>query len=386
MKKNKLIIIGCIILLLAVLIPLIKYNANKETKQQPASSEQPKKMSEKKDLPPKEKPAEPITTHATLGAVGDILIHDRVYNKAEQQDGTYDFNPMFQEVKRYLERPDITVANQETMIGGKKLGLSTYPSFNSPQEIGDALKANGIDLVTIANNHTLDRGEKAIFSAIRHWNKIGMPYTGAFKSSKDQQAIRLLRRHDITFSFLSYTYGTNGIPVPKGKPYLVNLIEVKRMKEEIKRAEKISDVVVLSLHFGMEYERMPNAEQKKLVKLSADSGADIIIGHHPHVLQPFSWIKKKNGERAFAVYSLGNFLSGQTGPFKNIGGIMEIGVKKIKQGKNVEIQLQQPKFLPTWVDRSWHIYPMKDVQSQKKQYGEIKKHMKQYVPELQFSF
>ncbi|MCQ6268026.1 CapA family protein [Fictibacillus sp. WQ 8-8] len=388
MKKITIISSICVVILLLVLIPVLKNKPAQESKTEPASSERQNKDSIKKttDKPPKKtEPQETVHT-ATIGAVGDILIHDRVYNKAKKRDGSYDFNPMLKEVKPYLEKPDITVANQETMIGGEKLGLSSYPSFNSPQEVGDALKKNGVDLVTIANNHTLDRGEKAILSAINHWNEIGMPYTGAFQSSKDQRIIRILKRKQITFSFLSYTFGTNGIPVPKGKPYLVNLIDVKKMKADLHQAEKISDVVVISLHFGNEYERMPNETQKELVQMAADSGADIIIGHHPHVLQPVSWIKKKNGERAFAAYSLGNFFSGQTGPYKNIGGMMDIKVKKIQRGNNVKIELENPAFLPTWVDRSWHVHPMQDVKTQKKQYREIKKHMNQYVPELQFSF
>ncbi|MED2971259.1 CapA family protein [Fictibacillus sp. B-59209] len=389
MKKIIIITSVVVVILLLALIPVLSNKTAEKTRQEPASSEQIKKDTDKKKTvkppPKKTEPKETVHT-ATIGAVGDVLIHDRVYNQAKKRDGSYDFNPMLKEVKPYLEKPDISVANQETMIGGEKIGLSSYPSFNSPQDVGDALKKNGVDLVTIANNHTLDRGEKAILSAINHWKEIGMPYTGAFQSSNDQKIIRVLKRNQITFSFLSYTFGTNGIPVPKGKPYLVNLIDVKKMKADLHQAEKISDVVVISLHFGNEYERMPNEKQKELVQMAADSGADIIIGHHPHVLQPVSWIKKKNGERAFAAYSLGNFFSGQTGPYKNIGGMMDIKVNKIQRGNNVKIELENPAFLPTWVDRSWHVHPMQDVKTQKKQYREIKKHMNQYVPELQFSF
>ncbi|MDN4072388.1 CapA family protein [Fictibacillus terranigra] len=383
MKKITIISTICVVIMLLILIPVLRNKLTEESSHEPASSERQNKKAV--NPPKKAQPKETVHT-ATIGAVGDILIHDRVYDKAKKRDGSYDFNPMLKEVKPYLENPDITVANQETMIGGEKIGLSSYPSFNSPQEVGDALKKSGVDLVTIANNHTLDRGEKAILSAINHWNEIGMPYTGAFQSSKDQKIIRILKRNEIIFSFLSYTYGTNGIPVPKDKPYLVNLINVENMKADLLKAKKIADVVVISLHFGNEYERMPNESQKELVQVAADSGADIIIGHHPHVLQPVSWIKKKNGERAFAAYSLGNFFSGQTGPYKNIGGMMDIRVKKIQKGNNVKIELENPSFLPTWVDRSWQVHPMKDVKTQQKQYREIKKHMNQYVPELQFSF
>ncbi|KSU83443.1 poly-gamma-glutamate synthesis protein (capsule biosynthesis protein) [Fictibacillus enclensis] len=385
MKKTTVYAGIVVIILLAIFLP---FYANKT--EAPSVNEKEQTSGQKTNTNKQEAPSRPekpktITHEATLGAVGDILIHDRVYNKAKTKDGSYDFNPMLKEVKPYLEKPDITVANQETMIGGEKIGLSSYPSFNSPQEVGDALKENGVDLVTLANNHTIDRGEKAILSAIEHWNKINMPYTGAFKSTEDQKTIRTLKRNDITFSFLSFTFGTNGIPVPKDKPYLVNLIDETKIKEGIQQAEKISDVVVLSLHFGNEYERMPNEEQKKLTRMAANAGADIIIGHHPHVLQPVAWIKKKNGGRAFVAYSLGNFFSGQTGPYKNIGGMMEIHVKKTVTGKKEKITLEKPSYLPTWVDRSWHVHPIEQVPSQQQKYKEIKKHMNQYVPELQFS-
>ncbi|CAH0346665.1 CapA family protein [Bacillus sp. CECT 9360] len=386
MKKILVLLAGfmCLLLLLA---PFVK----DQFQEQPKVSET--KAENKKKLKPdnSSSPAPPLVpkqkiTAATIGAVGDILIHDRVYNTVRKSNGSYDFNPMFRFVKPYLEKTDIMVANQETMIGGTEIGVSGFPSFNSPVEVGDALKANGVDLVTIANNHTLDRGEKAILNALNHWNSIGMPYTGAYQSSEDQQIIRILKRNDITFSFLSYTYGTNGISVPAGKPHLVNLIDTTRIQAEVKEAEKISDVVVISLHFGKEYERLPNDAQKLLAQTTANAGADIIIGHHPHVLQPVSWLSKPNGERAFVAYSLGNFLSGQLRDYTNIGGIMQIGVKKIQTGDDVKIELQNPKFLPTWVNRPFEIIPMKASSDQAAKYNEIQKHMNQFMPELSFDF
>jgi poly-gamma-glutamate capsule biosynthesis protein CapA/YwtB (metallophosphatase superfamily) len=374
----------CLLLLLALFVKDQFQDEPKvsETKAENKKKPKPENSSSPAPVPvPKQK-----VTAATIGAVGDILIHDRVYNPAHKSNGSYDFNPMFRFVKHYLEKTDITVANQETMIGGKEIGVSGFPSFNSPVEVGDALKANGVDLVTIANNHTLDRGEKAILNALNHWNSIGMPYTGAFRSSEDQQIIRILKRNDITFSFLSYTYGTNGISVPAGKPHLVNLIDTTRIQAEVKEAEKISDVVVVSLHFGNEYERLPNDAQKLLAQTTANAGADIIIGHHPHVLQPVSWLSKPNGERAFVAYSLGNFLSGQRRDYTDIGGIMQIGVKKIQTGDDVKIELQNPKFLPTWVNRPFEIIPMKALSDQAAKYNEIQKHMNQFMPELSFDF
>ncbi|MCD8500583.1 MAG: CapA family protein [Bacillaceae bacterium] len=248
-------------------------------------------------------------TSATIAGVGDILIHESL-NTDAYKDGTFDFRPMLELVKPYLQNADLAFANQETMLGGVELGLTGYPRFNSPVEVGDALLDAGIDIVSIANNHTIDIGEKAIINAINHYNQIGMLYTGSYLSEEDKKEIRLIEKNGIVFSFLAYSYGTNGIHVPEGKEYLINLIDIGAINEEIIRAKAISDVVVLSLHFGNEYEPLPNETQKLMAEEFAKTGADIIFGHHPHVLQPFDWIDQEDGRRTFVAYSLGNFFIG----------------------------------------------------------------------------
>jgi len=332
----------------------------------------------------KEKNKEIMTTTASLSAIGDILIHDRVYQPAQIADGKYDFTPNLEHVQSLLSDADITIANQESMIGGTEIGLSSYPSFNSPYEVGEVLKDSGIDLVTIANNHTLDRGEKAIQSAISHWNQMGIPYTGAFLSEEDKKNIRTIEKNGIIFSFLAYTYGTNGIETPKDKPYLVNRIEEKNIEQDILKARAISDVVVVSLHFGKEYERLPNEEQKQLAFKTANAGADIIIGHHPHVLQPMEWIEREDGKRSFVAYSLGNFFTGQNGDYKDIGGVLKINVEK--KLENGEIELKEPSFIPTFVSEDYYVYPLEQYPDKKIVYEEIKSHLKKWLPELIFSF
>lgn len=337
-----------------------------------------KKVSENaKTLPP---------TTARLVGIGDILIHGIVYKDAKVGNG-YDFKPLLAPIKPYIQNADIAFANQETMIGGSQLGLSTYPCFNSPFEIGDALKDTGIDIVSMANNHTLDRGEKAIQNAIQHWNKIGMTYIGSYLSEEDKQSIRTLKANGITFSFLAYTYGTNGIPVPKGKPYLVNQINLENMKKDIIEAKSLSDVVVVSVHFGNEYQRMPNENQKALVKELANSGANIILGHHPHVLQPTEWIQRDDGQKAFVIYSLGNFLSGQKGIYREVGGILQLDIEKKITGNGIEINIQNPAFLPTIVTKTaaskYTVVPLEQVyHHDSKVYKDISQHMSQFMPDL----
>ncbi len=330
-----------------------------------------------KTLPPSE---------ATLVGIGDILIHGIVYKDVKVGD-SYNFKPLLADVKPYIENADISFANQETMIGGSEIGLSTYPTFNSPTEVGDALKDAGIDIVSMANNHTLDRGEKAIKNAIQHWNNIGMLYTGSYLNEDDQQTIRTIKANGITFSFLAYTYGTNGIPIPEGKDFLVNLINMEAMKNDIVRAKAISDAVVVSVHFGNEYQRFPNDNQKQLVRELANAGANIILGHHPHVLQPTEWVERKDGQKTFVIYSLGNFLSGQKGIYKEVGGILKLDVVKTINGSDVVIDIKNPSFLPTIVRKTavskYTVVPLKNIYNKDSSvYADITNHMTQLMPDM----
>jgi poly-gamma-glutamate synthesis protein (capsule biosynthesis protein) len=308
-------------------------------------------------------------------------------------NGGYSFNKMFTHVKDMLQKPEIVIANQESMTGGTELGLSSYPIFNSPHEIGDAILDAGVNFITMANNHTMDKKEKGILSAIAYWDKIGMPHTGAFKSQEDRDLIRTVTKNEITFAFLAYTYGTNGIPVPEDKPYLVNVIQEDLMRQDIKRAKGLGDVVVVSMHWGIEYQTMPNAEQLCLAKLLAEMGADIIVGSHPHVLQPFAWIQRMDGHKTFVMYSLGNFLSAQDELLQLIGGMGEVTVIKTKNGDNSSIELIHPAFIPTYMYykkyNDFQIIPMAQLDDQhlvkaKQELEKIKIHLRKFIPDLMY--
>lgn len=324
-----------------------------------------------------------FTETITLGAIGDILIHDWVYQDAKTQSG-YDFTPMFQHISSILQKPDILLANQETILGGEEIGISSYPLFNSPQEVGDALVQAGVDIVSTANNHSLDKGEKGLIASINYMDKIVLPHVGTYRSREEQQKLVILNKNGVKVAYLSYTYGTNGIPVPRGKDYLVNLIDKEKMKEEIHRAKKEADVVVMSLHWGNEYQRFPTAEQKELGHYLINEGIDILFGHHPHVLQPMEQLKAADGRDCLIVYSLGNFLSGQNWDYKDIGGIATIKITKSINEKGVSIKLDRPDFFPTYVSkqklRNYRIVPLKEAEhfglkNATEKYTEIQNHM-----------
>lgn len=325
------------------------------------------------------------TRTASLSAIGDILLHSTVYNAAKTENG-YNFDPMFEKVKPFLEASDITIANSESIIGGSEIGVSTYPSFNSPFEIADTLKNVGVDVVAMTNNYTLDRGVTAIENAINHWDEIDIAHTGSSLSQEDSTEITTLTANDITFSFLSYTYGTNGIPTPAGKDYLVNRIDKEKIKQGLVKAGEQSDIVVLNLHFGDEYQPMPNESQIDLAHFSAEHGADIILGHHPHVLQPAEWIQTSDGGKAFAIYSLGNFLSGQDELPRQIGGILHINVEKTIGPNSTEVTVKEPSFTNTivrnWNYRDFELDLLKNANP--KLNDETKEHMSTWIEDLEF--
>lgn len=322
-----------------------------------------------------------------IGAIGDILIHDTVYEDAFVNPA-FDFKPMLSHVREYLLQPDLLLANQETLLGGEEIGLSSYPMFNSPVEVGEALIDAGVDIVSNANNHSLDRSEKGVQASLKNMEEAGLPYVGSFKDEADKQDLRILNNNGIKVSYLSYTYGTNGIPVPIGKEHLVNLIDREAMKAEIHRARTESDIVVMSIHWGNEYQRFPTVDQKELAQFLVDEGVDIIFGHHPHVLQPMEWLTAADGRQAFVVYSLGNFLSGQMWDYKDIGGLATIEITKTITPDGDKIVLQNPEFLPTFVSSSrqsnYRVVPLQEagqfgLAGAESKYNEIMNHMTQFI-------
>lgn len=318
---------------------------------------------------------------AVIGAIGDILIHDWVYEDAKTKKG-YNFKPMFQPIKSILQRPDLLIANQESIPGGETLGISSYPSFNSPHEIVDAIMDAGVDFVSTANNHALDKGEAGIKNSIAYYDKMNLPYVGTFKNEKDQNTLRIQNINGIKIAILAFTYGTNGIPVPKGKDYLVNIIDKERILAELSRARRIADFVILNLHWGIEYKRFPNEEQKELAKTFTDGGADVILGHHPHVLQPIEKLRTKDGRDAVVVYSLGNFISGQMWDYKDIGGMFDFKVSKDIINNEKKIKISDIHFTPTYVENKnlhhYRVIPLKIAYKKgliDHSYNEIMNHM-----------
>ena len=232
-----------------------------------------------------DEPAPPPIQRASLASVGDVLIHNTLLAAARRDDGTYDFRPALAHLAPALRAADLAVANLEQPVTGADLGGYTgYPQFNSPPELLEALRDAGFDVLTNANNHSLDRGRQGVERTFANLERFGFVHAGTARNEAERDRIAVASAGGIRIAFLAYTYGTNGIPLPA--PYLVNLIDPQRIAADIARARAAGvDLVAVALHFGNEYEPEPNADQEALVDEVLAAGADIILGHHPHVLQ-----------------------------------------------------------------------------------------------------
>ena len=246
----------------------------------------------------------------TIRSIGDILVHSDVYTTARTDTG-FDFSGMFDPVRAYMQDADITTANMEVPVAGEEFGLSGYPQFNAPPEILDALKDSGVDIVNNATNHSMDRGGGGVVASTGNTRERGMLYTGSYASEQDKSVPRIIEANGITVGFLGFTYGTNGLPVEQ--EHFASLID-DTLADQVAALDSQVDVAVVMLHMGDEYAPLPNEFQEETAATALDAGADLVLGGHPHVVEPFAgpvW------------YSHGNFLHGQWEEPTKVGGIGE---------------------------------------------------------------
>ncbi len=286
----------------------------------------------------------------TLCFTGDLMCHSTQFNYANVGADTFDFTGVYTEVKTFLSESDFTVGNLETVVAGKNKGYSGYPYFNAPDDFIYALKDAGFDLLITANNHALDQGWDGVKRTIEIINDNQLYQTGTFVSKEDRDSVRIFEINSIKIAFLAYSENTNGLPIPKGKDFAINLIDEELMKNDIVKArEKNVDVVLVHLHFGQEYLREPDDYQKQIVNKIIEYGADIIIGGHPHVIQPVNFFKTNNAklDSGFVAYSLGNFVSNQRWRYSDAGLILNIQISKNILSDSIYIR--EVNYLPTWV-------------------------------------
>lgn len=292
---------------------------------------------------PEENKQEVKDTVVSFIGVGDNLIHDTVYKDAEKEDGSYDFTKMYADIKDEVKDSDIAFINQETVLGGTELGLSGYPTFNSPTEIAKNLEATGFNLVNLATNHCLDKYESGISNELAAFSETEMIVNGVYTSAEAYEQIPTFKKKGITFSFLAYTYGTNGIEAPN--PYNVSYFSDEKITSDVTKAKEISDIVIVSAHWGDENTFAPNDYQKHYAQLFADLKVDVVIGTHPHTIQPVEWVNGAEGNQTLVVYSLGNFIGGMLTTDNAIGGMISFDF--VKDKKTEEINVKNVKWTPT---------------------------------------
>ena len=272
----------------------------------------------------------PENEHVDLLMIGDMLIHKPVYKSGFQSDGSLNYDHFFQNIQEDLDEAEIKIVNQETILGGSDLGFSSYPCFNSPQEIGDSEAAAGFNVILHATNHTMDKGYTAIKNTMDFWknNYPDIKVLGINDNVEEQKNIQLYEQNGFKIALLNYTYGTNGINLPSDKPYLVNLLNEQKVTEDITLAKSIADFIVVLPHWGTEYRYTPDSLQQKYTKLFSDLGVDLVIGTHPHVLENIEIITNEEGHDMLVYYSLGNYVSGQTKRDRVIGGMAKVSIEK----------------------------------------------------------
>ena len=299
-----------------------------------------------------------VVNKASIVMVGDALMHMPIVN-SYKSNGNYNFKGIFKYIKPIVSEYDLAYYNQETILGGTSLGLSGYPQFNSPQQVGDAFIDAGFNLVSLATNHSMDNyyrtGGKTIQNSTDYWKKQeNVIAAGSYNSVEDRDKEIIKEVNGLKYAFLSYTEQTNGISVPSGKSYLVNVYSKDKVKKDVEALKEKADVIIVAMHWGSEYTHIPTTFEKEAAKYLASLGVNLIIGCHPHVIQPMTYI----GD-TLVVYSLGNFVSNQDTVAKLTGLMASANiVKRVYHGKTtIKIEEATAELIYTRKSEKYVVYP-----------------------------
>lgn len=365
-KTNKILISTISILFIALaLVAIFYYFKNRKDYQNLVSSykqeiENEEKANEENKINNNSEET-PTDTTFTLTAIGDIMCHNTQYLDAyNDETGEYDFSYVFDDISLYTKTADICVGNLETTFAGEDVGYSSYPTFNTPDSLAYELKDIGVDVLSTAGNHALDKGFNGLSRTIDVLNKADISHLGTYKSEEEQDKTLIKYVKGIKIAFVNFTYGTNGIPIPSDKPYCVNLIDENLMKEQIDMAKQEDpDIIIACMHWGTEYKTTPTSNQEELADFLFKNGIDIILGTHPHVLEPMEkrtvTLDDGTTKDGFVIYSLGNFIADQNAEYTRDSIILNIDITKHADGK---ITIDNYEYIP--------IYMYKDT-SKKKQ-------------------
>ena len=290
----------------------------------------------------KESEKEPaLSDEYKIVMVGDVLLHTPVEESCRQADGSYDYDSLFANKKDEILAADLALVNQEVIIGGSELGISGYPCFNADFSLCDALVNAGFDVICHATNHAMDKGSAGLLNCAKHWKEqypqimvLGI-HDSADTSTACGADPEILELGDFKVAVLNYTYGTNGISLPEDMPYAVDLLDEEQVAADICKAEEMADFTIVCPHWGTEYRLTPDASQEKWVRIFLENGADLVLGTHPHVIEPIEWVTDpENGHEMLVYYSLGNFVNWTSGTGEGVANRMVGGMAEVTVGRD----------------------------------------------------
>jgi poly-gamma-glutamate capsule biosynthesis protein CapA/YwtB (metallophosphatase superfamily) len=311
------------------------------------------------------------TARVSLLFLGDIMQHESQLQGAyDSRTGRYDYAECFRLMKSYFTEADITIGNLEVTLGGKP--FTGYPQFSAPDELAVALRDAGVDVLVTANNHSVDRRKKGLERTIRILDSLGIQHTGTFRDSAHRAAAypMMMTKYGMRIALLNYTYGTNGIPITK--PNIVNLIDTAQIRVDLAAAKhQLADAIVVFMHWGDEYQLLPNRDQKNLASFCFRNGATLVIGAHPHVLQPMEWNPEAN---QLVVYSLGNFVSGQRTRNRDGGAMLQVTMQTVITDSIRSTSIIDPGYRLQWVYRTpaganrFRVMPVSTTESKRNEF------------------
>ena len=293
---------------------------------------------------------EPITF--SLSAIGDVMCHNTQYMDAYiSSTDSYDFSYVFDDIQNYIESADISIGSLETTFAGKDRGYSNYPTFNSPEQLAYDLSEMGLDVLSTAGNHALDKGFSGLCNTLDVLDDANISHSGTYRTQEDRDSVLIKDVKGVKVAILSYTYGTNGIPVPYDKDFCVNLIDRDLIKQDIENAKsQNADVIISCMHWGIEYQTTQNQDQEDLANFLFQNGVDIILGNHPHVLQPMEkrsvTLEDGTVKDCFVIYALGNFICDQNSENTRNSIILNLDITKNVNGK---ISIDKVDYVPIYM-------------------------------------
>jgi len=292
--------------------------------------------------------------HATLVFAGDLLMHTPLgASVLDPATGRYDFSSLFAPISPYVAEGDLAAADLETVLAGADRGYTGYPRMNSPNDLAAEVAESGFDLIATATNHSLDQGWDGLIATAAALDAAGLAHAGSYRSAAERGTPLVLDVGGVKVAFLAYTEWLNGLPLPTDRPYAVGLLERDQVRDDVRRARAAgAELVVAQVHWGSEYMRQPSRPQREAARMLLEEGVDVIVGSHPHVVQPIVRLTVDRGGRPFSgyvAYSLGNLVSTQIWRYSDSGLLLYVDIAKGATGARVT----GLRYLPVYVQRGW---------------------------------